>query len=193
MQAEDAGRQLREIRHWMREGRRVMTESWRFQLWWGVLSSVALIATWWAVRAEAWTPLAWVWPVALVLGWLGSVVLARIAPARARNQATRAVEGVWVGAGATLTLVGLAGAVGGVLPPAAIPGTVAAVLGGAYWATARVAGIAWLRGLAGVWWAGAGLLLLVPFEHALLMLAAMALLFEAGPALILAREGGATP
>lgn len=193
MQAEEAGRRLHEIRNWMHEGRRVMAESWSFQLWWGVLSSVALIATWWAVRAEAWTALAWVWPLALLVGWLGSVILARIAPPRAWNQATRAVEGVWVGAGATLTLLGLAGLAGGAMPPDALPGTVAAVLGGGYWATARVAGIGWMHGLAAVWWAGATLMLLLPSEHGLLLLAAMALLFEAGPALILGRAGGATP
>lgn len=193
MKANEAERHLGDIRSWMQEGRRVMVESWRFQLWWGVLSPVALVATWWAVREEAWGALTFLWPVALSIGWAGSVAIARLSPRRARNQATRSVEGIWIGSGGTLTLIGLLGSAGGVLDPQAIPGIVAAVLGGACWATERVTDIAWLRGVAVAWWVGAAVLLLLPSEHALLLLAAMALLLEAGPALILGREGRALP
>lgn len=191
MQADEASRHLGEIRHWMREGRRVMVESWRLQLWWGALTAAALVATWWVVRVEAWGALSLLWPLALALGWAGSILIARLAPSRARNQATRAVEGIWLGAGATLTLVGLLGYFGGTVTPAALPGIVAAVLGGAYWATDRVTEIGWLRAVAVVWWAGAALLLVVPPDAALLILAAMALLFEAGPALVLGRRESA--
>lgn len=193
MHAGDADERLDDIRCWMLEGRRVMTESWRSQLWWGGLCSVALVATWWAVYQESWSVLPLVWPVTLAIGWVGSVVIARVTPSRARNQATRSVEGIWIGAGATLTLVGLLGPALGAIDPAGLPCIVAAVLGGAYWATDRATDIGWLRWVAVVWWVGAVLLLVVPSNHALLVLAAMALLFEAGPALILGHDGRATP
>lgn len=187
MDPDVARRDLADIRSWMHEGRRVVVETWRHQVWWGVVSAVALVATWWAVKQAAWAA-AWVlWPVVLAFGWAGSAVLGRAGPPRARNQATRAFEALWVGTGVTLSIVGTLGLYGGGLNPTALPGVVAAVFGGAYFTTARVSGIGWLRGVAVGWWAGAAVLLLRPGDDALLVLAALALLGEAGPGLILSR------
>ncbi len=187
MDPDTARRELADIRSWMEEGRRVMVETWRHQVWWGVVSAVALVATWWAVEQEAWGA-AWIlWPVALTIGWSGSALLGRAGPPRARNQATRAFESLWVGTGVTLTVVGTVGLYGGGLAPTAFPGVVAAVFGAAYFTAARIASLPALRWVALAWWVGAAGLLLWPSDASLLVLAALALLLEAGPGLALSR------
>ncbi len=191
MDVEAARRDIAEIREWMDHGRRVMVESWRHQVWWGVLSAVALVGTWWAVQQQAWWAAATVWPSALLLGWAGSLFLARAAPPRGCNRATRALEAVWKGTGGTLSLLGLFGAAGGGIAPSAVPGAIALVFGGTYFATAHISGIEWLRWIACAWWAGGVLLLVAPAGSAsLLVLAGLVLLLEAGPGLVLSRQAG---
>lgn len=190
MDVDTARRELAEIREWMDQGRQVMVETWRHQVWWGVLSSVSLVSTWWAVEQEAWWAVGTMWPAALLLGWAGSMFLARATPPRGSNTATRALEAVWIGTGVTLSVLGLFGMYGGGIAPEALPGAIALVFGGTYLATARISGITWLRWVAGAWWLGGAALLLRPTSSSLLVLAALALLLEAGPGLVLGRQAG---
>jgi hypothetical protein len=182
-------RELAAIRGFMDRSRRLVAGSWRHQVWWGLLTAVALLLTWWGVATARYELTRWIWPVALPVGWIGSVVLGRAeAAAPVRNPATRAFAGLWIGLGVTLSLVAVVGLYGGGLDPRALPGVLSIVLGGGYFATARITGIGWLGWIAVAWWVGGGVLLAFPGTWTLLALAAFAVLLEAVPGMALARE-----
>lgn len=173
----------------MASNRRLVVGTWRHQVWWGALVGAGMAATWWAHVQEAWLALAVLWPVVIPVGWLGSWQLGRRrAAAPVRNAVTRSFVGIWVGIGVALSLMGIAGIAGGGIEPTVFPGIAAVLFGAGYLASARATGLAWLAGVAVVWWLAALPLLVLPGSWSYLALALLLVALQTGSGLALSRE-----
>lgn len=196
MERDTAREDLAAIRSLMAESQSFLSGTWSHQLVWGSLASIGLVATWLAVRAESWSLIGGVWAAVLLAGWGWSLVGARrrTGRSRVRNVASRAFGAIWMGLGVTLTLLGTVTVVTGSVDPLVLPGLIALVFGAGYFASGALAEMRWLSGVGVVWWIGGVALLLWRSPDAMLALAAMALFFEVGPALVLkgAERDGAT-
>lgn len=181
---------LRLIRETVARNRRLVAGTWRHQVWWGGLTAAGLVGTWWAQSIQAWLAIPLLWVALIATGWLGSYLLGRDSARRSGvdNPATRAFTGIWIGAGGSLTLLGIVGVQGGGIDPGAFPGVLAALLGSAYLASARAADIPWLGWFAWAWWVGALGLLLAPGPWTYPALAALLVALEVVPGLLLSRE-----
>lgn len=184
---------LAAIRSLMMSSQRLVRGTWSHQLIWGCLVTVGLVSTWLIERTGRFDLLTGIWIAVLVAGWTFSVVRSRgveSAPP-ARNVATRAFGGIWIGLGVTLTILGLATIPTGAVAPDGLPGVIATVLGAGYFASGFLAGIWWMSAVGVGWWVGGGLLLIWQGSHALLVLAALTVALEILPALALrAMEAG---
>lgn len=189
----DAQTQAREdlaaIRRLMEGGRQVVNTAGPHFVAWGVLTSGALAATYVMAGRGDTRAIWWTWAVAIGLGWAASVALMLTAERRVSSATGRLLGGLWVGTGVTLTLLGFAAPAGGGLAQEAITGVLAAVLGGATFATGLLVGSRWMQAAAGAWWAGALLMLLWPGPHGLLLTAALVLLLQAVPGVVLTLRG----
>jgi hypothetical protein len=171
------------IRRLMEDGHRVVNTAGPHFVAWGLLTSAALAATYVLGGRGETRLVTWTWIIAVGLGWLASLALtvAEGRRERVRSATGRILGGVWTGTGVTLMLLGFAGPAGGGVRPDAITAVLAAVLGSGFFATGLLLGSRWMQAAAGVWWAGALLMLLWPGPHGLLVTAALVLLLQTLP------------
>ena len=191
----DAQTQAREdlaaIRRLMEGGQQVVNTAGPHFVAWGVLCSAALLSTFvLAPRGDIRT-IWWTWIAAVSLGWIASIALTVTGQRRAgvTSPTGRLLGGTWIGTGVTLTLLGFAAPAGGGLAVDAITGVLAAVMGGATFATGLLVGSRWMQAAGGGWWAGALLMLLWPGRHGLLLTAALILVLQTIPGVVLTLRG----
>lgn len=159
--------------------------SWRHQVVWGVIGVVGLVGTWFAMRTAQGSALGILWFVAIAAGWAWSIREGRTAgrSAPVRSVAARTFGGIWIGMGVCVTLIAGLSIFTGAVDPRSLSGLIAILFGGGYFASGFVAGIRWLLAVAVAWWVGGAALLLWPVPESVLILAAMVLILEIGPAL----------
>lgn len=178
---------LATIRALMADSQKLVRGTWWYQLVWGVLITLGLVLTWMGEQSGQYRLIALGWVGVVATGWVASMVRGRRDADRAtvQNAASRAFAGIWIGLGVTLTMVGMVSIPTGAVAPDGLPGLLAIVLGAGYFATGFVSG---LRGLSLVgvgWWIGGGALLFFQGSSAILGLAALTVLLEIVPALVL--------
>lgn len=173
------------IRSLMDQSHRFLGGTWRHQVVWGVVGITGMLGTYTGVRTGRVTLIPWLWVVTIAAGWFYSLVLAREwePHAQVRNVAGRAFGGIWMGLGVTLTLIGGVSLFTGALEPRALSGVIALLFGAGYFASGFVASLKWLQAVALGWWTGGVVLLFWGSPEGLLLLAAMTLFLEVGPAL----------
>lgn len=181
-----AERDLAKIRSIMEEGRRTVYEGGRHYILWGILMAAALMTTYAAVLYAwpDWTAL--VWPVAVGLGWAGSMWIGYTDHARApvHTLAGRVLGAIWIGFGITATIIGFAGPGTGAINIEALAGVMAVLLGSGYFASSFLYGFGWVRWLSVAWWAGGVAMMVWPGAHTLPALAAMMILLQVVPGLV---------
>lgn len=180
-----AREELAWIRALMDQSQTFLCGTWRHQFLWGLVAMAGLVGSWSAGQTERYALIGWIWLGAGMLGWAGSLRLARrdaLNPA-VRSVAARAFGGIWLGLGVSLTLLGTSTVVLGAIDPRAMSGIVAIVFGAGYFASGFTAGLRWIQLVGVAWWIGGVGLLLWRGSEAMLVLAAMILVLEVGPAL----------
>jgi len=179
------------IRDAIGEGRAYATECGRDMLVWGLAVAAGYLATyafrrgWSAVHPNL------VWTVCVGLPWLYSLrnIGQRLITADAalrHSPMVTALRMLWLGCGIFLTTLAIAAMASGDIRLGRFEPVVAGVLGIGVFATAWLAGLAWLRWVAVAWWAGElALYALRQRPEASLLAAALTLLLLAAPGLAL--------
>lgn len=185
---------LAAIRTLMTDSQRLVQGTWWYQLVWGLLITLGLVATWFGEQSGRYGLIGAAWVALVVIGWTASFVRGRheASEAKVRNAASRAFSGIWIGLGVALTMVGMVSIPAGAVAPDGLPGVLAILLGAGYFATGFVSG---LRGLIVVsigWWLGGGALLFFQGPSAILGLAVLTVFLEIAPALVLRGMEGPT-
>lgn len=196
MSERSAQEDLEMIRRLMEQGRATVEAGAPHYVVWGTFVTAALLAEWGRATGLVEVDALWVWAGLVGAGWVTSVVVgarsAREAPVRTAGG--RALVGIWVGTGVTLTLAGFVGVGTGALAGRGMLGLTAAALGGAVFATSFVHDSGLIRAAAVAWWAGAGVLFAWSHPGAILLLAGLtvALLLLPGAWLLARRDATGT-
>lgn len=195
MSTRDPYEDLAMIRRLMEESREIACGHGKHLVAWGILMAGALVATYVALATAASLPLGWIWGIAIAAGWAYSLRAgtrdARRAPVR--TVAGRLLGSIWLGFGITGTVFAVLGLYTPAIPAEALGGTMAALLGFAFFASGAVAGSAWLRYLAAGWWAGSVVMFLWPGAHTLPLMAAMIVLLQVIPGVVIQGRAGRKP
>lgn len=188
MTEERAYEDLATIRRLMEDGRREVVDRGKHFIIWGVVPALGSLLTYAFLAGASGVPHpSLTWGVLLVVGWAASFVVGwrEGRRARVRTHAGRLLSGVWVSAAVSLTLLGVAGMLGGGMSQQAIPGVVSVVIAAPVLVTMLLTGERWLGLVAVGWWAGGALMLFAPGPYTLLVMAVMGLLLLAVPGLVL--------
>lgn len=198
----EAEQDLALIRRVMEESRREVVDRGKHFLIWGVIPFFGLLLTYFAATGAIAIDPAPVWLGLLGVGWIASFAVGWMDGRRARvtTLGRKLLTAVWVSVAATMTLVALAGMFGEVVPNEALPGLLSLLIAPPVFLTGTLTRDRWLVWVAGGWWLGGTLMILVPGIYTLLLMAAMALLLTALPGLVLfarsrrgRREGAPVP
>lgn len=165
------------IRRLMEETRQEAVDRGRHLTIWGGMTAAGLLATWWRALGRPGADPVVAWLALLALGWALSLYVGwrEEKTSRVRTAWGELLGATWVAAALTLTAVGVAGLLGEVVSPQALPGVISTVLAMPIYMTARLTGEPWLGGVAVAWWIGGGVMLVLPGLYALPLMAAMSL------------------
>ena len=182
------------IRRAIEEGGAYATACSPDMLVWGVAIAVGYIGAYAFIRGWSPVPPNGVWAVCIGLPWLYSLrrQFARLfgGSPPPRGPMAQALGMLWLGCGIFLTIMGFAAAWTGAIREGWFDAVVAGVMGIAFFASARLTNLSWLRWVALAWWLGE--LAIFSLRHhveRLPLSAALMLLLLAGPGLILLQRG----
>jgi hypothetical protein len=182
------------IRRAIEEGGAYATGSSPDMLVWGIAVAVGYLGAY--AFAAGWSPIApgALWAVCLSLPWVFSLrrVVRRFAGSRApaRGPMARALAMLWLGCGVFLTTLAIPVIATGEGRNGWFDAVVAGVMGTAFFASASLTNLMWLRWIAAAWWLGE--LATFALRHQIEVLplsAALMLLLLAGPGLVLLQPG----
>ncbi len=162
---------------------------------WGLLVAAGYLGTWAIATGHAPIRPGPLWIAVLAIGWL-FYVLRRLPgqePKPPRRPLVVALRMLWLGIGICLTLTAVVGILSGGMGLDWLGPFAAGVLGAAFFASAPLCDLPWLRWVAAAWWFGElaafwlhGNILVLPFS------AALYVLLLAGPGLVLRLRPRAT-
>lgn len=175
------------IRQLMLDSRREVVDRGKHFIIWGLVPAIGALLTYAYARGATLPHPTLVWGALLVVGWLASFTVGwrDSRQARVSTTARRLLSGLWISAAVSLTLLGVAGMFGGALDHNALPGVLSAVIAAPVLMTMLLTGERWLGLVALGWWAGGALMLFVPGQYTLLVLAVMSFLLLAVPGMVL--------
>jgi hypothetical protein len=182
------------IRRAVEEGGAFATARSPDMLVWGVAVAIGYLGTYGFIRGWLPVPPAALWAACVGLPWLYSLRaplrrLARGAPSR-RGPMAQALVMLWFGCGTFLTILGVTVIAGGAGREGWCDAVIAGVLGIAFFASASLSNLLWLRWVAVAWWIG-DVAMFALRHDAMVRLplgAALMLVLLAGPGLVLLRR-----
>jgi len=183
------------IRHAVEEGRNYATASSPDIMIWGISVAIGYLGTY--AFARGWSPFHpdWVWAMCIGLPWLYSMrrLLPPFATRCLDGPMARALSMLWLGCGIFLTTLAVAAIWAGDIRQGWFDAVVAGVLGIAFFVSAWLSNLLWLRWVALLWWLGELALFALRHRPEVLPLsAALMLLLLAGPGLLLLVRRGST-
>ncbi|MGH7476292.1 MAG: hypothetical protein ACRELD_08385 [Longimicrobiales bacterium] len=187
---------LARIRELMADAQRVVQDNGVYFIGWGVVTVIGLAVTYAVLSQGLPATVIWgTWGALVALGWLLTAVQARRRSARApvTTLAGRLVGELWGGIGLAITVTVFGGGLAGAIPGQAIPGVVSALAGAAFFSSASLYPLLPLRLLAAGWWVGALAMFVWPGAYTLLLMAALVLLLQIAPGVVLWRRASRAP
>lgn len=189
MSIESAKTDLAYIRQLMEDTRYATGIGGGYFIVWGLVNALGLVGTWVAVSGHQPISLFALWSGCMVVGGLGSALLAW----RERRQPVEAPAGkligmVWVSMGITTALIFFIGVGSGALAGQQMAGLASALFGGAMFLTGGLSSQKWLSFMGFAWWAGAAAMFLWPGNHVLLMMGILLVACYMLPGAVLAKR-----
>ncbi len=148
------------IREAIEEGRGYATAGGRDMVVWGIAVAIGYLDSY--AWRYGWSPIepGWLWLATIGLPWLyslrrvwGRAFAGEPSPPRP-SPLVAALRMLWLGLGIFLTTLGVAAVWAGAMRYGWFNAVVAGTLGSGFFATAALAGLPWLRWVAGAWWTG---------------------------------------
>ncbi len=175
------------IKKIMSDSRRIVYKDGTEFIFWGIIVVIGLIITYFSIITKYLFIFTWLWPTIIILGWLVSFIIGR---RRAKKLATKTFAGkllsaVWTSCGIAMVIMGFAGSISGALQGFSIAPALSIILGIGFAITGFIYGKKWISALSIGWWLGALIMFFWPGLYTILFFAAMMLLFQVLPGIII--------
>ncbi len=182
--------ELTYIKKVMEDSQRVLVGDAHYYIIWGILIVLSLLGTYAAITLEEFKAIGLIWIVMIGAGWVYSFIRGYRQQRRDRHSSFggKIINGVWIGSGVAMTLIGFVGSISGAVKWWAITPLMAIIMGTPYLITGIAHGLRWLRNIAFVWWIGGVVMLVWPGTYALLVFAAMMISCQIIPGFVLYRK-----
>ncbi|MGD1005927.1 MAG: hypothetical protein ABR980_01690 [Ignavibacteriaceae bacterium] len=181
------------IKKVMQDSRKLVYADGKEFIYWGIIITVCLIYTYFTAGYHVTgsvnvVPLVWLFFI--VLGGIGSAffIKKRYKTARIKSLAGQVLEKIWLGNGIGMIMVAFVGGFSGAIHGVYISPLMSSFLGGSYYISGFIYGKKWVSYLAVFWWLGAAIMFIFPGLYVCLLMAAMIILLQIIPGIILYRD-----
>lgn len=177
---------LEYIKQIMTDTRRAIDDKGIVAIVWGIMIALGQVGNFILVRTHAdGVYYLWMWGAIIGSAWLGTIIDSRKNYSRSANTfAEKILSALWISFGVTMTIIGFAGSMSGLIHGMAINPLVATILGGIYFVAGLLYGKKWFRSLAFGWWSGAIVMFFYHSEITFLIMGAMMILFQTLPGIL---------
>jgi hypothetical protein len=187
MEKSQAETEIALIKKIMDDSRRIACDDGKDYIIWGVLVLVGLIGTYLSIVWKTYNYIGWIWIITMGGGWI--FVMAshwrKDSKEKVRTFAGKVLAVLWISCGIAMSLIGFVAAAARAIGPWSISPMISIVLGVAYAVSGMIYGNRWIQSLAAGWWAGAVVMFIWPGSYTLLLFAAMMVLFQITPGVVL--------
>jgi len=153
---------------------------------WGVVIITAQLLSFFLIRVKEYRYISWMWVILIGMGWVLSIIMSRKKHQRGvRTNALKIDSATWIATGITMTIVGFGGSFSGMISGYSINGLMAMFLGNAFFITGMIYSSKIFRNAAFGWWIGGTILFWIRNEYTFIVFAAMMLLFQTVPGIML--------
>lgn len=178
------------IKKIMQDSRKVVYSDGIEFIYWGIIVVICLCYTYFSIFLGGTKYIFYVWLALIFLGYAGNAVFLkrRYKKIKASSIAGNLLGLIWAASGIAMTLVGFIGGFSGAIKGVFISPLMCSFLGIAYFLSGYIYGKKWITSLAFFWWAGAVVMFLVPGAYSLLLMAAMMIILQIVPGIILYKD-----
>lgn len=174
------------IKNVLLDSKNIITDNGAAAILWGIVIVIAQISTFMLIAAKIYSPIVWVWVVAIALGWTVSIVTSKkISRSGIVTRSLKIDSAIWTSALVVMTITGFAGTISGMISAYAINPLIALILGSSYYVTGVVYSDKIFKNISFGWWIGGTALLWIHNEYSFLLFAGMMITLQIIPGLIL--------
>ncbi|MCI0449013.1 MAG: hypothetical protein L0Y79_04390 [Chlorobi bacterium] len=191
METKQAEQELSLIKQMMIDSRRVVVDSGKHYIFWGILITAALLVNYYMLLThQSGKFIGLMWLITIVSGFLIDSFIERsnIRKRRVHTFAGKILSALWIASGIAMSMIGFIGPLTKAYNPIFICPIISVILGVSYFASGAIQQVKWLQWLTLGWWAGAIITFVFPSIHTLLIFALMLIFFQTIPGMILYKK-----
>ncbi|MGA7723598.1 MAG: hypothetical protein WCA84_20700 [Ignavibacteriaceae bacterium] len=185
-----AQEELAFIKKVIQDSRKVIYADGKEFIYWGIIITICLIFTYFTALYPVKGPINIVsvfWFLIVCLAALGSTffIKKKYKSSKTKSLVGQVLEKIWFANGIGMMLVAFVGGFSGAIQGIYISPLMSSFLGGSYFISGYIYGKKWVSFLAFIWWIGAAIMFIFPGLYVCLMMAAMMILLQIIPGIIL--------
>lgn len=188
MDTKQAEQELSVIRTIMEDSRKIIVDTGKHYIFWGVLVSAALFINYGMLLYNiSGQYQGMMWFILMTLGWITAAIIEKKEEKRRKVQtfAGKLLGSLWIASGISMMIFGFVGTASHAYNPVFICPIISTLLGVSYYTSGAIQSLKWLQFLSLGWWIGAAALFVFPSIHTLLIFGLMMLAFQTVPGIIL--------
>lgn len=168
------------------DSKKMIREKGDIAILWGIVIIIAQLGSFYLIRTQQYQYIGIMWIIVIASGWVLTFILAKNkGRSGVTTSAIRIDSATWISTGMSMTIVGFAGSFSGMISGYSINGLMAMFLGNAFFITGMIYSSKIFKYAAFGWWIGGTILFWIRNEYTFLIFAAMMLLFQTVPGIML--------
>lgn len=187
----EAENELLVIKKIVQDSRNAVADNGWHYIYWGVIVTIALIINYWMIlNNSSMNSQGMLWFVSMISASVIEMIITKKIDKndKEKNFSGRLLSSLWGVSGACMFIFGFIGTLSGAYNPIFIFPVICTVLGAAYFISGTIQQVNWLKYITIGWWSGSLLMFIYPGIHSILIFAAMLLLFQIIPGIILYKK-----
>ncbi len=190
MDSISAQEELSFIKKVIEDSKRILIIDGKNFIFWGILGSIGLLATYLSIITKNYSLINWSWMVLIFFGFVYTIFYYQKKSRTGNSQtfAGKIMNSIWFAMGIAATILGFAGGMSGAIHGIYISPSISTVVGVAYFISGIVYSSKWMTGLSAGWWLGAVIMFVFPGLHSILIMAGMMIFFQIVPGIVLYKK-----
>jgi hypothetical protein len=180
--------EIKFIKKIIEDSKRTTIDDGKGYIFWGVIVTIGLLASYLTVVLNLQIGFGWVWIVLISFGWIYTIIsyyTGNKTKSGESSYAGKLLSNIWLSCGIAMTIIGFVGVFSGAIDGDFVSPLLSSILGIGFFMSGFVYDLNWVKFLSLGWWTGAAIMFIFPGLHSVLIMAFMMLAFQVVPGIII--------